>query len=81
MAIHPLPLTAEEKRRVTRDLEKSEHRLMEKQAELADLDARTLREQSIDPDTFLRKYNIWIKRCEVLEDIRKVCNIDNRDLA
>jgi hypothetical protein len=45
---------------------------MAKHAELVDLDANALREQSIDPETFLRKYNIWVKRCEVLEDIRKV---------
>jgi hypothetical protein len=78
MAIHPLPLTADETRRVTQDLEKSEHRLMAKHAELVDLDANALREQSIDPETFLRKYNIWVKRCEVLDDIRKVSKIVNR---
>ena len=77
MAIHPLPLTADETRRVTRDLEKSERRLMAKHAELVNLDANALREQSIDPETFLRKYNVWVKRCEVPEDIKKVSKIVN----
>jgi hypothetical protein len=45
---------------------------MSKQIELIDLDADTQRKQPISPETFLNKYNIWVKRCGLLEDIRRV---------
>jgi hypothetical protein len=72
MALCPLPLTPDEAHKAQRELELSEHRLMVKHAELIELDANTQRGQSIDSETLLKKYNIWVKRCGVLEDIRKV---------
>jgi hypothetical protein len=72
MAICPIPLTADDERKARRDLKKSERRLMTKHAEMIDLDADTLKQQSIDPKTFLKKYNIWVKRCRLLEEVRKV---------
>jgi len=58
MALCPLPRTPDATLKARRDLQQSQLRLMAKQAELIDLDADTRREQSIDPETFLRKYNI-----------------------
>jgi len=72
MTLRPLPLTPDEALKARQDLEKSELRLMKKHAELIDLDAETQREQSIDPETFLKKYNIWVERFGLLEDIRMI---------
>jgi len=72
MALCPLPLTPDEARKAHQELEQSERRLMGKQVALIELDAYTQRERSIDSETFLKKYNIWVKRFGLLEDIKKI---------
>jgi len=71
-ALCPLPLTLDEECQARQDLLHAELYLMEKQAEIIDLDADTQREKSVSLETFLKKYNIWVKRGGLIEDIRRI---------